>query len=41
MKFGVYLALVGAISATKIIKGTGLDGESAEPVARSSADVKK
>jgi len=38
MKFGAYLALVGAVSATKIMKGTGMD-DTNEPVARSSADV--
>jgi len=39
MKFGVYLALVGAITATKITKGTGMD-DGDVPVARSSAEVK-
>ena len=38
MKFGAYLALVGAVSATQIRHGTGMsDGD--EPVARSSADA--
>jgi hypothetical protein len=38
MKFGAYLALVGAISATQIRKGTGMDDTNA-PVARSSAEA--
>jgi hypothetical protein len=36
MKYGVYLALIGAVTA--IQKGTGMD-DANEPVARSSADV--
>jgi hypothetical protein len=39
MKFGVYLALVGAITATQIKHGTGMDDGSNEPVARSSAEA--
>ena len=38
MKFTTYLALVGAVSAAKITKGTGMDDGNV-PVARSSEDV--
>ena len=38
MKFGAYLALVGAVSATQIRHGTGMS-DNDEPVARSSADA--
>ena len=38
MKFATYLALIGAVSATKITKGTGMDDGNG-PVARSSEDV--
>jgi FKBP-type peptidyl-prolyl cis-trans isomerase len=38
MKFGTYLALVGAVTATQIRKGTGMT-DIAEPVARSSAEA--
>jgi hypothetical protein len=38
MKYGAYLALIGAVSATQIKKGTGMTDIS-EPVARSSADL--
>jgi len=38
MKFGTYLALVGAVTATKIMKGTGMD-DTNQPVARSSAEL--
>ena len=38
MKFGVYLALVGAISATKITRETGMT-DKAEPVPRSSQEA--
>tara|TARA_B110000285_G_C15048107_1_gene575456 strand:- start:1181 stop:1303 length:123 start_codon:yes stop_codon:yes gene_type:complete len=38
MKYGTYLALIGAVTATQIIKGTGME-DTNEPVARSSADL--
>jgi hypothetical protein len=38
MKYGTYLALIGAVSATKLIKGTGMDDNNG-PVARSSEDL--
>ena len=40
MKFGAYLALVGAVSATQIRKGTGMTDIN-EPPARSSAEASK
>lgn len=38
MKFATYIALVGAVAGTRIIKGTGMD-DSNGPVARSSAEA--
>jgi len=38
MKFTTYIALVGAVAGTKIIKGTGMDDTNG-PVARSSEEA--